>query len=208
MKKCYISCYSRITDAVVTVNGDTVLSRQSETQDAWLHDIYSFLNMNYPKFFKMDRLSKSGMVAAELLMRQTSIDPDTIKDDWAIVCMNRSSSLDDDTTYQTTIQQADNYFPSPSVFVYTLANIVTGELAIRYKIQGETSFYVSEKMDAETLCQTIVDTFQSNSKTHYVLCGWVEFGDNHCDVMMAIVTDSPKTGKIELTNSIINQIYQ
>ena len=42
--------------------------------------------------------------------------------------------------FQETIQHADSYYPSPALFVYTLPNIVTGEIAIRNKYYGETSF--------------------------------------------------------------------
>lgn len=131
---------------------------------------------NYPKFFKMDALCKLGFVASELLLKDEPhrFEP---REDRAVVLLNRSSSLCDDRNYQSTIaNRSDEYFPSPAVFVYTLPNIVTGEIAIRNKYYGETSFYVLERYNETLIEQIIEDTFCDKTTTS-VLGGWLDCED-------------------------------
>ena len=151
-----------------------------------LDDIYRSLGLQYPKFFKMDNLCKAGFLAAEMVCNDIHLDRSIEHKDMAIICFNRSSSLDDDTVYQQTINDKEHYYPSPSVFVYTLANIVTGEIAIRNKIMGETSFYILEKYNADEMAKAIVDVFQDDT-VKGLLCGWVEYYNNYCDVLMMYV---------------------
>ena len=172
-----------ITDDTVVLNGETIVTRDTQSEN-WLADIYHSIGMQYPKFFKMDNLCKAGTLAAELLLRDLDFDRENVKPDWAVVLMNSASSLDDDRHYQTTIQDADNYYPSPAVFVYTLANIVTGEIAIRHKIGGESSFYVFSEFSQETLQQIVTNTFKANPELTHIICGWVDYDDGKCEVKM------------------------
>ncbi len=155
----------------------------------WMSELYRQLDLNYPKFFKMDKLSKLGTLAAEMVMRHVGQATDELKSDWAVVCFNRASSLDDDRSYQNTIADADNYFPSPSVFVYTLANIVAGELAIKYRILGETSFYIAEHPDVMQMERAFADVLDL-TPARFVLGGWLDFDNGHCSVRLFIVSRS------------------
>ena len=114
-----------------------------------------------------------------------------------MVCFNCAASLDDDRAYQDTIQGTENYFPSPSVFVYTLANIVAGEMAIKYKLRGETSFYISQHFDKEKLKKAVSDVFAQTKATH-LLAGWVDYDNGHCDVQMAVY--ETENGKLKTEN--------
>ena len=78
-------------------------------------------------------------------------------------------SLCNDRHYEETVRE----FPSPSLFVYTLPNIITGEIAIRNKYEGETSAYVMERFDPETFVALVEQAFQ-DSVTASALCGWVD----------------------------------
>jgi predicted DNA-binding transcriptional regulator len=111
-------------------------TKEQNTADT-LKEIYRHLKIDYPKFFKMDNLSKLGFLSAEMLLE--NIDN---KEDVGIVLSTSSSSLETDTAFQKTIKDADNFFPSPSVFVYTLPNIVIGEICIRHKIYGENMMFI------------------------------------------------------------------
>jgi len=168
--------------AAILPDGTRLQSTSADTKQ-WLSELYNHLGMAYPKFFKMDCLSKAGILAAEMVMRAVGQANEELKSDWGVVCFNSASSLDDDRTYQATIQDPENYFPSPSVFVYTLANIVAGEMAIKYKLLGETSFYISEHFDKEKLKKSVSDVFtQTNAK--HLLAGWVDYDNGHCNVQM------------------------
>ena len=139
---------------------------------------------NYPKFFKMDGLCKLAFLGAELLLDGLSLEE---KENIAIILFNRSGSLTTDRNYQKTLSE-DNYFPSPALFVYTLANIATGEIAIRHKIYGETSFYIMESPDDAEMTSIIESTFQT-SNPEFILTGGIEY-DNESDFIadMKLIT--------------------
>ena len=64
-------------------------------------------------------------------------------------------------------------FPSPALFVYTLPNIVAGEMAIRNKLAGETSAFVLEKYDQEQLWALVREAFQDRC-TESAVVAWVD----------------------------------
>ena len=73
--------------------------------------------------------------------------------------------------------QPENYFPSPSLFVYTLPNIVTGEIAIRHHLHGETSFYSLVSRN-EQLISLIQQAALSDETTQSLLTGWIDYEDD------------------------------
>ncbi len=150
----------------------------------------------YPKFYKMDALSKLAFVASELLLQaergnaeatgtnhlqdlteQTKTAADNVKatrKDRAVVLFNRSSSVVADRKYLESIEDEDNCFPSPSVFVYTLPNIATGEIAIRNGYQGETSFYILPEKN-KALMGDIIQASLQDEETRSMLTGWIDY---------------------------------
>ena len=121
----------------------------------------------YPKFHKMDGLSRLGFVASELLLRSARLPAST-----AVVLFNHHSSLATDRHYHTTL--AD--FPSPSLFVYTLPNIVCGEIAIRNGFRSETSFYIVPSKD-EAMMDRIVSVTAADPSVSHILYGWIDYND-------------------------------
>ena len=155
-----------ITPESVTLNTQPL--PVAEKGEKLLTSLYRAYVKDYPKFFKMDTLSRLGFIATELLLSNQSANPDPLRT--AVVFANRSASLKNDTDYRQTIRE-DNYYPSPALFVYTLPNIVTGEVAIRHLFRGETSFFVTED---ETALETLADTAFAQPEVTDVICGWVE----------------------------------
>lgn len=154
------------TPNLLEINGQTI--SLSELNPG---SVYRSLIGGYPKFFKMDGLCKVGFIAAELLLKDI---PQTEKEHLGVILFNRSGSLVTDRNYQQTISDKENYFPSPALFVYTLANIVTGEIAIRHKIYGETSFYVLDSPDEKEMAGIVGDFFATSAGS-MVMTGWVEY---------------------------------
>ena len=138
-----------------------------------LTDLYRREVGDYPKFFKMDTLSKLGFLASELLLNAEGDRTFEPREDRAVIFFNRNASLQAVTHYQSTIQDPDNFFPSPAAFVYTLPNIVTGEIAIRNKYFGETSFKVIEDYDEEIIIKNLENAFQDPITTS-IIGGWVD----------------------------------
>ncbi len=161
---------------------------------AEMTDSYHSLQINYPKFFKMDNLSKLGILASERIFKNEKKNS-LPREDIAIIGFNRSASLEVDSRYQETIQHVDNYFPSPSIFVYTLPNIVLGEIAIRYNFLGETAFYVCEKFDADLIVSMVSDSFWDDATNAVLLC-WVESFEEKHEVLMLLIEQTSENALV------------
>lgn len=198
-----IKSWISITPNKVVINGKDL--DYNEQGHELLTAIYRRQINDYPKFFKMDNLSKLGFVASELLLSDES-DRFIPREDRAVVFFNSSSSLCNDKDYQKTIQDKNNYFPSPAIFVYTLPNIVTGEIAIRNKYYGETSFYVLDKLDIESIEQIIDDTFKDLA-TKSVLGGWLDCKDKDIfEAHLFLIIDEETSKLPNWDKIIINKI--
>ena len=148
---------------------------------------------DYPKYYKMDPLSRLGFIASELLLQAEGAERFVACDDRAVIFFNHSSSVCADRQYIETIADPDNCFPSPSVFVYTLPNIVTGEIAIRNGYHGETSFYILPRQD-DRLMQQILQASCLDSTTQSILCGWLDYEDDaHFVADLRILNKSVKS---------------
>ena len=138
-----------------------------------LTSLYRQMIGNYPKFYKMDGLSRLGFVASEILLNAEKGETDKER---AIIFFNHSSSIASDRNYKESINDKDNYFPSPSIFVYTLPNIVTGEIAIRNHFHGETSFFILPDKD-ERMMEEILQASCRDDQSKSFLTGWIDYED-------------------------------
>ena len=148
--------------------------RLSSEEGKTLTEIYKQKIGDYPKFYKMDILTRLAFVASELLKKESpALEGELGKETVSIILFNHSSSVVADRQYLSTISDAENFFPSPSVFVYTLPNITTGEIAIRNHYCGETSFYILPTKD-KALMQQILEASLRDTKATSVISGWVD----------------------------------
>lgn len=151
-----------------------------------LHAVYRSHIGSYPKFHKMDPLCKLGFVASELLLDAEGRREEEWGESRGVVLFNSSSSLADDSNYQKTIEGEDA-FPSPSLFVYTLPNVVTGEICIRNHYYGESNFMVLPRFDEKQISQLIVAAFADPS-TKSLVTGWVEcWNEGNFEALMFVV---------------------
>ena len=195
-----IESWVRITPSSVVANGKQI--NTVATGHKLLVEVYRSHINDYPKFFKMDTLCKLGFVASELLLNEAEGKERRSRDDRAIILFNHSSSFNADSHYQATIQDKNNFFPSPSIFVYTLPNIVTGEIAIRNKYFGETSFYVLDCLDADIMSKIVCEAFIDDG-TSLVLGGWVDcVNDDEFMAFLFLVPRSDGIGHEELERDI------
>jgi 3-oxoacyl-(acyl-carrier-protein) synthase len=140
----------------------------------FIKSAYKNLGIDYPKFYKMDDLCKLAFVASEYLLKDIPGFGKQSKTKTALVFCTSVSSLDTDIRHQRTILDKNNYFPSPAVFVYTLPNILLGEIAIRNKIQGETMCFVNEKPGEKRLNEYI-QLLLETTDTESVIFGEINF---------------------------------
>lgn len=177
-----------ITPETVTLNGKALA--HNEKGSSLLTELYRAHIGDYLKFFKMDTLSKLGFVASELLLQAEGKPRFVPCEDRAVVFFNRCASLQADTAYQATIQDPENFYPSPAAFVYTLPNIVTGEIAIRNKYFGETSFIVLPENDTKVMNQQLQNAFL-DPMTQSILGGWLDCTDeDHFEAELFILYKS------------------
>ena len=164
----------------ITPHGVIVDGKQLEVDaeaDNLLTEIYKRYIGSYPKFYKMDRLSQLGFVASELLLsKETRRQGDKETSSRAVVLFNHTSSLWADHEYAKSIAVGEDYFPSPSLFVYTLPNIVCGEIAVRNGYHAETSFYILPRKDEDMMHQVLTSTFQDHS-LQSIVAGWIDYED-------------------------------
>ena len=170
----------RITPEEVVLDQQKLWERKKELgeQDEKEHhslltSLYKQMIGDYPKFYKMDGLSRLGFVASEILLNAEKGETDKER---AIIFFNHSSSIASDRNYKESINDKNNYFPSPSIFVYTLPNIVTGEIAIRNHFQGETSFFILPDKD-ERMMEEILQASYRDDQSKSFLTGWIDYED-------------------------------
>lgn len=137
----------------------------------FMKEIYKFLGINYLKYFKMDPLSKLGFLAVELLLSKTDTPN---KENYNILLACSHSSIESDTQFQTTIEDPTNYFPSPALFVYTLPNIVIGEIAIRHQIFGDNCMYLYNPKEKTNFYEFARDYSLQNFKTPTII-GYLDY---------------------------------
>ncbi len=139
------------------------------------NEIYNQLGISYPKFHKMDNLSKLGFLGVEILKKKIDLNQYG-SDRIAQIFQNNSSSLDTDQKHQDAINNGK--MPSPAVFVYTLPNIVMGEIAIRNKLYGENLFTLVENFSPENW-MSLASVQLELGKADAVMGGWINLlGDN------------------------------
>jgi len=179
-----------------------------EIQNSDFFALYKHAEIDYPKYFKMDSISKYGIIAAEYLLKGIDLKEKYSETDMGIVLSNASGSLDTDAEFQKTINNKVSFFPSPAIFVYTLSNIVMGEICIKYKIKGENMFFLSESVQFELLQSFVSDLFEKESIQTAVV-GWVEYSLGKPDVLLLLVekTDLKDTSEIEFTSHHIESLY-
>jgi hypothetical protein len=168
----YISNYCQIEENSIYLNGHPLFELQEIPFSEFIKSAYKELKIDYPKFFKMDNLSKLAFLTAELILKDVVLPNQ--ENDIAIVFANQASSLDTDVKYQSSIQDKNNYFPSPAVFVYTLPNICVGEISIKHQLKTENAFFVFDQFNADFMVNYVNQLLHSG-KAEKVLCGWVEF---------------------------------
>jgi hypothetical protein len=150
----------------------------------------------------MDTLSKLGVLATELIVRDKELANKYASDEVAVVLANKNASLDTDLAFQKSMAN----MASPALFVYTLPNIVTGEICIRNGWKGENAFFVQESFDIEFHTHYVNSILQmENNKA--CLAGWVDvIGEDH-DVFLYLVEKVNREGSVKHSKEELLNLY-
>lgn len=169
----------------------------------FLLSAYKYLQPDYPKFYKMDHLCKLGLLAVDCLLNSRKISDQYGAENVGLVFSNANSSLDADLHYFESVKN----IPSPAQFVYTLPNIVIGEVSIRHRCKGENAFFVSDRFDADFMQFYVQDLF-NRKRVDACICGWVEcLGEGYKAVVYLIEKCSGEL-TLPFDTAHIHQIFE
>ncbi|RED24990.1 hypothetical protein BD847_1729 [Flavobacterium cutihirudinis] len=182
--KTYIQSYIIIQNNEIVLNGTSVFKIEPTDFADFSKQALRNFEIQYPKFFKMDALSKLAFLGSELLL--SPIVSSEEENNIALVLANKSSSLDTDVKYQESISDKENYYPSPAVFVYTLPNICLGEISIRHQLKSENSFFIFDAFNAEFM-SNYSNILLNSDKADKVLCGWVEYFNEDYKAFLCVI---------------------
>lgn len=182
--------YISIVANRIRMNGSEIFSHEGEEgYKKFIRAAYRHFQTDYPKFFKMDTLSKLGFLSVEFLLKGIELSRHYAPDRIGLILTNGSSSLEVDEKHQESIRDREKYFPSPSNFVYTLPNIMAGEAAIRHTFRGENTVLISKHFDAGLIHDITQLAFETDS-VDCCICGWIEqYGNKYESLLFLIERD-------------------
>ena len=193
----------------MVVNHSVVINKHTIARDSVLlmqdvhlqpEDLYRNLGCNYPKFFKMDILCKWAWLGAEYLFSgNDDLYKGLDKNKIAVMLATSRGCIDVDKRYYDSIAM-----PSPSLFVYTLPNIMLGEISIRHGFKGEQLCMVNEQPDFDEMYFNI-NEFLNHKGMDACLCGWADAAEGQYDVCLFWITKSGSG--IECTPGVMQELY-
>ena len=151
----------------------------------------------------MDQVSKLGWLASEVLLMNESVIKEVNPYDIGVMLSNKNSSLDTDIKYLQGLPD----FASPAVFVYTLPNIVIGEICIRNHFKGENAFFIAEDFDA-VFAEQYVGGLLNENLLKLCICGWVEFLNEEYKAVLFLVGKSMEQESLAFTSENLQRLFQ
>ena len=150
----------------------------------------------------MDNLSKLGWLTSEILLEDSFIKENYQPGDTGLILSNASSSMDTDRKYMASV--AD--FPRSSLFVYTLPNIVTGEICIRNNFKGEDAFFLFDAFNAGFI-ENYVSSLLDNNILQVCICGWIELLGEDYKAALFLVEKLTGNKALSFTKEQMNNIF-
>ena len=195
----YITASCNIANNLVIKDNKVVFENEGIAVQPFLLSVYQHFAINYPRFYKMDNLAKLGWLATEILLENSFDKTNYRPEDTGLVLANRNSSLDTDIKYYETVKT----IASPALFVYTLPNIVMGEICIRHNFKGENNFFIFEAFNAAFIQQYVSHLFVTGA-LEACICGWVEILDNDYRTSLYLVEKKQKESGLLFTEDNIH----
>lgn len=191
----FISHSVHLKNDIILSDGELYAEAGKDSEN-FLFDVFKSFDLNYPRFHKMDMMSKAGFIAAEILLQKARAIQDEFKK--GLIFQNSSSSFDTDVKYQLSVCE----IASPALFVYTLPNIVMGEIAIRNHFKGENTFFVSEQFNASQLVDYTTILFNEGILKQAIV-GYIEVNLQQLDVFLCLIENE---GRFEFTTDHMNEL--
>ena len=198
----YITSSCIIRRQSVVKNGARIFEGTGEGLPEFLRSLYDRFSGQYPKFHKMDLLSKLGWAATEILLQDVPMEA-YAPEDTGVILANASSSLDTDERYFDTVKE----IASPALFVYTLPNIVIGEISIRHKFKGENAFFITETFDIPFMTGYVQQLLDAGI-IRAAVCGWVEQYHDRYEAALYLVEKQPRGAAVPFTAEEAEKLYR
>jgi hypothetical protein len=192
-----------IERGIIFKDGFVLFENKKVDLAGFLFSVYQHFQLNYPKFYKMDNLSKLGWLASEVLLKDSYEKDRYQPEEVGLVLANRNSSLDNDIRYFESAKE----IASPSLFVYTLPNIVIGEICIRNNFKGEHGFYVQDSFDADFIAGQ-VNYLLDNNMLKACICGWADVLRQDYKATLYLVEKKPTENSMPFSIKNINSIFE
>lgn len=199
----YITRYAHIRDRSLMRQGEIVYSNHEGSFDQFLENAFQSLAMEYPKFYKMDASSQLGLLASEMLLKEIGLKEVYAPNKVALVLANAHASLDTDLRYF----ESTKTMASPALFVYTLPNIVAGEICIRHGIKGENAFFVWPEFEAEQMYQ-YVEMVMNSGNSEACVAGWIDVMGSQHDVFLYLTEKTKRGNALEHSAVHLEKLYQ
>lgn len=200
----YITSYFIANKKTLSINGAADFPELiDENLDTFCKGLYQKFEIKYSKFHKMDRLSKLAFISAEILLRNTNITTRFSGNDIGVVLSNNNSSLDTDIRFQ----ESTNDLASPALFVYTLPNIMIGEICIRNKTMGENAFFIFEQYDWNFMC-SYVNNLINNGDIKACIMGWVDVLKDDFESILFLVEKESNEVNLACNAEVIEDLYK
>jgi len=191
-KKYFINDFMNWKDHRIQLNGKDLLNLDPATDSInRTKAVYQQLGISYPKFFKMDILSKAAFLATEILWSNIDHPESFNKEKTATVLTTCDGCIAVDKNYE----ESRKSFPSPALFVYTLPNIMLGEICIRNGFKGEQLCNIAEEEQADFIAFYVQDLL-SNRDTEACLCGFVNATSQHIIVHLRWVSTQESSSSL------------
>ncbi len=129
-----------ISGGNITVDGNVVFESETSDFQTFIREAFKSRGESNLKFYKMDDLCKLGYVASAWALDGLEYG----EEECGLVLSGRYGCLDTDIKHQEIIDTECDASASPAVFVYTLPNVVAGEISIRHHIKGENTWFWSD----------------------------------------------------------------
>lgn len=194
-----------------TLTGSCLVKRNRVVVRTEAEHVYEFPELEYPqlirlmykelgqpnmRFSKMDDLCKLGYIAMEYFMKHSTLKERYRPEDIGILLANTSSSLETDMEHQRLINDRPTKEASPSVFVYTLPNIVLGEICIRHNFRGENMFFVSKEFNREEM-EDYARLLIEQGAVKACFFGWCEWDGNQHDAAIYLLESNEQNNNIQ-----------
>jgi len=199
----YITSFCLISNHTVFKNGEPLFVNKDADVPEFLRSIYKHFDINYSRFYKMDNLSKLGWLASEIVLKESFKKENYRPEEIGLILSNANSSLDTDKKYMASLKD----IPSPSLFVYTLPNIVTGEICIRNNFKGEDAFFVFDSFNADFI-ENYVSSLLDNNVLQACICGWIELLGDEYKAVLFLVEKLKSNKAVAFTKEQMNTIFE